>query len=297
VWLLCLFLVKYWVSAQQVLTPFSVDGFNMTQSYGNLMDIHFHSLDLATSQYTLKLTAVYEGVMVNGRVMPNGINQIAGFMYTATPYMAPNNYYNTIIKGTNTPPNKSFLANLVINNTYWLQSSKKNVCPDINGRYCVKSQISFNYQQALPNTMLIFVWQLTANQVVATSMNPFATTPQVLNNLGFLTVETTTTNVDALGTKPTQTLPVKIEIRTDNITTNGIWVIYNLGAPNSVNVIHDPIFGINQNNGGTTFQIVTTALSIGIVLVFLIILGCSIYIYHGNTKQYYLKLRTIQDNE
>jgi len=269
----------------------------MTQWMGPVMDINFAALDLPTSIYTLKLSAVYEGVMVNGRVVPNGINQIAGFTFTATPFLAPALYYNMIIRGINNPPNKSFLSNLAVNNTYWLKSSNKNVCPDIDGRYCIKSQISFNYQQALPNTILIFVWQFTANQVMATTMNPFATTPQVLNNLGFLTVETTTTNVDALGTKPTQTLPVKIEIRTDNITTNGIWVIYNLGAPNSVNVIHDPIFGINQNNGGTTFQIVTTALSIGIVLVFLIILGCSIYIYHGNTKQYYLKLRTIQDNE
>jgi len=282
---------------QQVLAPFATDGFNMTQWMGNAMDINFSSLDSPTSIYALKLSAVYEGVMFNGRVITNGINQLAGFTYTATPFLQPSLYYNTIIRGTNNPPAKSFLSNLVINNTYWLKSSNKNVCPDINGRYCVKSKISFNYQQTLTNTILIFIWQFTANQIMATTMNPFATTPQVLNNLGFLTVETTTMNIDVMGFKPTQFLPVRIEVRMDNITNNGIWVIYNLGAPNSVNVIHDPTFGINQNTGATTIQIVTTALSIGIVLVFLIILGCSIYIYHGNTKQYYLQLRMNQENE
>jgi hypothetical protein len=136
-----------------------------------------------------------------------------------------------------------------------------------------------------------------ANQIIATTMNPLINAQQVINNLGFFSVENTLILADTTNAFPLQTTPVKLELRSDNITNNGIWSIYTLGTALNVKVTHDPAFGINNNGVTLTTQIVTIALSIGIVLVFLVILGCSIFIYNGNSKDYYRKLRVIQETE
>jgi len=88
-----------------------------------------------------------------------------------------------------------------------------------------------------------------------------------------------------------------VEIRTDNVTTNGIWVVYNFGGSANVpfTVLHDPVVGVNVAPPALSIQIVTAALSAAVVLVFIVILSCSIYIYHGNTKDYYIKLRIRQE--
>jgi len=301
-----------WINflSAQTFIGFAADGFNVSSfqmaNGAAPLDLAFHSVDQPGSIYILRLSAVYEGVLSNGRIVPKTLlNMIATGMQYTTTYAPP----------TATTPTHSFTMNAVnaaaptatnglvsfsTSNTYYTKASPTNICPDLNGRFCIKTKITLDYtQMGVINTPIIFVWQLLANQVTATATNPFAgtTTPQVLNNLGFLTIETNS----QLSDKNTPTVnpigsPVTMEIRTDNFTSNGIWVIYNLGTTVNSHVVHDPIFGIN--NGLTlTVQIVTTALAVGIVLAFLIILGCSIYIYHGNTKGYYRKLRQGEESE
>jgi len=184
------------------------------------------------------------------------------------------------------------LVKLVINNVYWLKSSNKNVCPDINiGRFCVKTTITYNYLRNFGNNnpYLIFLWQFLANNIISTTLNAAPTNTQVINNLGFFTSENTAIVLDAR-TRIQQTLPVTVELRTDNIQTNGIWCIYQLGTGLNVHTTHDPVFGINQNGQTLTTEIVSLALTVGGVLFFLVILSCSIYLYRGNTQNYYRKM-------
>jgi len=296
-WLCLLFWISLISAQATVPNTFAIDGFNITsQVVNNLMEIRFFALDTPTSVYTLRLTQVFEGMMVNGRVVPKGPNLLLPTMvYTITPITNTMSYNISV---TVAPPaaTATGLQNLAFTNAYWFKSSNKNVCPDANGRFCIKFTAVYQYIQTAANSMLVFVWDLLDNQVFASTTNPTATKPQVLNNLAFLTVEPATTNTDTTGQFIPSTQTVTVQMRTDNITSNGIWVIYNLGQPLNVHVTHDPIFGINTGQN-LTLQIVTTALSIGIVVAFLAILGCSIYIYHGNTKSYYRKLRVVQEDE
>jgi hypothetical protein len=282
-----------------------MDGFNISTAIGvnpgglntNYLDHYFSAMDMPTSLYTLRLSAIFEGTMVNGRVVQTGPNQLPFIQYMPPiPAVVPMFSYNITINSASTTQQ---MKTLTLANTYWFKVSNKNVCPDtINGRYCVKFTITFNYAQNAQNTILVFVWQLISNQVFATSMTQLANgNPQVLNNLGFLSLENNIVLTDTANQFPVQTTPVQLQLRSDNITNNGIWAIYTLGTALNVKVTHDPVFGINNNGLTLTTQIVTIALSVGIVLVFLVILGCSVYIYNGNTKEYYRKLRVIQDTD
>jgi len=236
--------------------------------------------------------------MLNGRVVPNGPNLIPNLTPTLTTNPTPQSYnFNITMTPKANPTTPVHISNLVLSNTYFAKITNKNVCPDANGRFCIKLLATFQYAQTTPNTILVFVWELLNNQLLSPAINPTALKPQVLNNLAFLSVEPTTFNSDtAVPAAAAIPQPVRVEVRMDNITTNGVWVIYNLGNALNVNVLHDPVFGVN-NGVNLTIQIVTIALSVGIVIAFLVILGCSIYVYHGNTKTYYRKLRVIQDDE
>jgi len=187
------------------------------------------------------------------------------------------------------------LQNLVFNHVFWLPASGKNVCPDANGRLCLKITQSFSYSPKIQGSSLVYHWQLSENQLTGLAMNTLATSNQVLNNLAFYSLENTALVTDAIGNK--QIVPVTVEIRTDNVTTNGIWVVYNFGGSANVpfTVLHDPVVGVNVAPPALSIQIVTAALSAAVVLVFIVILSCSIYIYHGNTKDYYIKLRIRQE--
>jgi len=304
VWLYLLWISLIYAQVTTGPVNFQMDGFNMTSNvltlngYQNL-DYYFYSLDNPTSIFTLRLAAVFEGIMFNGRVTQLGPNQLTTMTY-GIPTTNPNPplYYNFSVTATANPPAKlTGLQTFTLAYTYYLKTSNVNKCPDINGRFCVKFTITYNYIQTTQNTVLVFVWQLLANQIIATTMNPLPTSQQVLNNLGFFNVENTISLTDTAAAFPVQVTPVRLELRSDNITNNGIWAIYSLGTALNVKVLHDPSFGINNNGATLTMQIVTTALSIGIVLVFLVILGCSIFIYNGNTKDYYRKLRVIQETE
>jgi len=305
VWLYLLWISLIYAQITTGPINFQMDGFNMTSQIQTLNGYqnfyyNFYALDLPASIFTLRLAAVFEGIMSNGRVIELGPNQLLTMTYqqpTTTPN--PPLYYNFSITATANPPAKlNGLQSFTLANTYWLKTSNRNVCPDtINGRYCVKFTITFNYIQNTQNTILVFVWQLLANQIIATTMNPLINAQQVINNLGFFSVENTLILTDTTNAFPLQMTPVRLELRSDNITNNGIWSIYSLGTALNVKVTHDPAFGINNNGVTLTTQIVTTALSIGIVLVFLVILGCSIFIYNGNSKDYYRKLRVIQETE
>jgi len=170
-----------------------------------------------------------------------------------------------------------------------------NVCPDANGRYCLKVIQSFSYTPRNLGSSLVFHWQLLQNQLMGLTLNPLVASTQILNNLAFYSVENSAMVTDSTGNK--QTAAVTVELRTDNITTNGIWVVYTLPASNNIpfTVLHDPVVGVNVPPQALTIQIVTAALSAAVVVIFIVILGCSIYIYHGNTKDYYIKLRVMQE--
>jgi len=270
----------------------------MTSSVvNNVININYYTIDAPTWVYTIRLTQIFEGQMLNGRIVPLGLNMIPNLVPTIVTLPPTTTSMNFNITLTPKAPNIVPISNLVISNTYWLKTSGKNVCPDANARYCVKFTAGFQYIQATPNTNLVFVWELLNNQLLTPVVNPSATKPQVLNNLAFLSVEPSTVNFDNLNPNLAGVAqPVRVEVRVDNITTNGVWVIYNLGTALNVRLAHDPVFGVN-NGVNLTIQIVTTALSIGIVIAFLVILGCSIYVYRGNTKAYYRQLRVIQDDE
>jgi len=298
-----LWLCLLWISlicAQPVINFADPTLFNITTLSPNpttgVLEHNFYALDLPSSIYTLRLFAVFEGTMLNGRVVQLGMNQLPGMTYAAPVIAAAmNNYYNFSFTATANGRTAGLLS-FTLANSYFLKISNHNVCPDpINGRFCVKFTVTFNWAQTVQNSMIVFVWQLLSNQVIATTMNPLVNGPQVINNLGYLHLENNFILTDMANTVPQQNQAVRLEIRADNNTNNGIWAVYQLGTAINAKVTHDPGFGIDNTGTSLTTQIVTIALSIGIVLVFLVILGCSAFIYNGNTQNYYRKLRRIEE--
>jgi len=154
----------------------------------------------------------------------------------------------------------------------------------------VKSTIFFknkltNGQQPLT---VVFVWQLNVNNVMTTSITPGTPNTMTVNNLGFFSIENTATLRDKNNVNPQpQQIPVVVQYRADNLlnlANKGIWIIYNLGTTMKPAVTHDPVFGLNQPITSLTAQTITIALSGSIIVLVLILVGCSVYIYRVNTK-------------
>jgi hypothetical protein len=298
VFLLC---VLIQLTVAQQLISFTGDQFNVTLTthINNFLSYNFNSVDLPGVIYTLKLTQIYEGGMSNGRValsgqpIPlNGLATISTKKNTASINM-------TYTFNTNKYRVMTGFRQITITNAFWFKNSTKNVCPDINaGRFCVKTTIFYSYHQnpMNKNPYLIFVWELLANTIVSTTMNVATTNTQVINNLGFLSIENSAIVLNSQ-TGIQQTLPVAVELRRDNLPTNGIWVIYQLGTAMVVHTTHDPVFGVNQPGTTLTADMVILALSVSTGIVFLMILCCSIYIYLGTTKSYYLNLRGPEETD
>jgi len=89
------------------------------------------------------------------------------------------------------------LQNLVFNHVFWLPASGKNVCPDANGRLCLKITQSFSYSPKIQGSSLVYHWQLSENQLTGLAMNTLATSNQVLNNLAFYSLENSALVTDA----------------------------------------------------------------------------------------------------
>jgi len=305
--LLWILLVSFVLTNSQQITKINQDGFNMTLSTvvgTNAMTYTFWANDAPNVVYALKLVSIFEATNINGVFTPNGFTSNLG-QYTVANNTTPSlmSINNTF---TYTPINPAAvnITSLTFAHTYWLKSSKHNVCPDFNiGRFCMKMVQTFTYNrvQKLPNTNLVFQWQLSENNVLANVMNTtIQRAAQVEANLGFVSVENMAIVTETAF--PSQGTPLAVTTMLHqsliNPQLNGIWVIYNLGTTQKPNVVHDPVMGINLNTGAAlTIQIVTAALALGVVLAFLVILGCSIYIYRGNSKAYYIKLRQTQELE
>jgi hypothetical protein len=297
------------IDAQTTLTSFTTaTGFNMSATtdigVNNkfYLSYNFVATDTLTSPYSLKLVSIFEATNQNGKLTqaPGTVLPMANYqpVLPVPPVMTnPMSSNMTLTFGAKQQnPIMDPLQNLIFNHVFWLPPSGKNVCPDANGRYCLKVKQSFSYTPRVQGSSLVFQWQLFENQVMGNALNILPTQNQVLNNLAFYSVENIAIVTDAQGnTFPIQ--PVTLQLRTDNVTTNGIWVIYNFPASLAVPfaVLHDPVVGVNIAPPALSIQIVTAALSAAVVLVFIVILSCSIYIYHGNTKDYYIKLRIRQE--
>jgi len=305
--LLCLSLID---AQSTLIPPFTTStGFNMsvTTDLGInnkfYLSYNFLATDTLTSQYSLKLVSIFEALTVNGKLTQTGLPlPMANYapVLPVPPVMTSTISSNLTLTSAAQQQNPIMdpLQDLVFNHVYWLPPSGKNVCPDANGRFCLKITQSFSYSPKTPGASLVFHWQLFENQLMGLAMNPLLTTStQILNNLAFYSLENQALVTDAIGNK--QIVPVTVQLRTDNVTTNGIWVVYNFGGSVAVpfTVLHDPVVGVNAAPPAVTIQIVTAALSAAVVLIFIVILSCSIYIYHGNTKEYYLELRLKEDLE
>jgi len=298
------------IDAQSTLiSPFTTStGFNMSATtdigVNNkfYLSYNFVATDTLTSPYSLKLVSIFEATNVNGKltqavgtVLPMvNYQPVLPVQPVMTTAMSSNVTLYFAAKQQN--PIMDPLQNLVFNHVFWLPASGKNVCPDANGRYCLKIKQSFSYSPRVIGSSLVFHWQLFENQVMGNTLNILATQNQALNNLAFFSVENVATVTDGLG-NVFQLQPVTLELRTDNVTTNGIWVVYHFPASMTFPfaVLHDPVVGVNIAPPALSIQIVTAALSAAVVVVFIVILSCSIYIYHGNTKDYYIKLRIRQE--
>jgi len=234
--------------------------------------------------------------MVNGKLTPiPGSNvPIANMVSNPPTFINTTTSINMTMSFSGMTP-ASPLQALKLDHVFWLPGSGKTACPDANGRFCMKVVQSFTYNLQNQQSFLVFHWILLENQIMSLTMNPNLAVRQVLNNLAFYSLETTATATNNQLT-PTP-ITVTAELRMDNVTTNGIWVVYPLGnlVKPPFSILHDPVVGINAPTAALSIQIVTAALSAAIVLAFLVILGCSIYIYHGNTKDYYIKLRIRQE--
>jgi len=285
------------------LSNYAGDGFNVTETnLNNFLMINFFAADNPGEIYSLKLNMISEGIMSNGRVTLAG-QPIALNGNPATIKIinnSPVSINTTYLFRIDDPYAMGKLRLLEINTAFWLLASKINVCPDINvGRFCVKMTVKYHYlriNDVNPNPFLIFIWQLADNAVLPANINVGTTNTQILDNLGFFSIENIA-NVLNAQTGIAQFLPVTTELRTDNIQTNGIWVIYQLGTSRVVHTTHDPVFGINQTGPMLTLQIVIIILSVTLVGILLVIVSCSIYICRGSTQKYYTELRMAQEEE
>jgi len=289
------------LTVAQQLISFTGDQFNVTLTVdiNNFLSYTFNSVDLPGVIYTLKLTQIYEGGMSNGRVALSGQPIPLNGLVTMKTNKNTASINMTYTFNTYNYRDMTGFKQIKITNAFWFKNSTKNVCPDINaGRFCVKTTIFYSYHQTPMNTnpYLIFLWELLANTIVSTTMNVATTNTQVINNLGFLSIENSAIVLNSQ-TGIQQTLPVAVELRRDNLPTNGIWVIYQLGTAMFLHTTHDPVFGINQPGTTLTADMVIMALSVSTGIVFLMILCCSIYIYLGTTKSYYLNLRGPEETD
>jgi len=297
--MLCLVLLMCvgWIAAN----PISIQNgqFNLTVTtnpINNFLVYQYFTTDLPTWQYTLSLKMLFEAAKVNGKFVPvpNQMPQLQA--PTITKQINPTNITITVTYGQ-VFNNLESLDLLQFVNVF---PTNGTVCPDANGRFCVKSTHIFQYNRLAAQNMdkfMVFVWDFKMNNITATTMNPGPTpTFQIVNNQGFYNIE----NMIKITEKPNNLQferPVTVEMHLDNATSMGIWVAYDVTQLKHFLVNHDPIFGINNVNGGLTIEAVTIALAVGIVLAFLVVLVCAIYIYHGNTKEYYLELRLKEDLE
>jgi len=300
-----LFLIGISFIEGQIISGFTSQGFTVS-AFTDIglhntffLNYNFSAADQPTTLYTLKLISIFEALPtgVNGRLTPIVGSNIPITSLTMNPpsHMNTTTSINMTMSFTGTTPAVP-LTSLKLDHIFWLPGSGKTACPDVNGRFCMKVIKTFTYNLQNPQASLVFHWQLLENQIMSLTMNPnLVTSHQVLNNLAFYSLETmaTGTNNQLIPTP----LTVTLELRTDNLTTNGIWVVYPLSTLNKppYSIVHDPVVGINAPTATLSIQIVTAALSAALVLAFLVILSCSIYIYHGNTKDYYIKLRIRQE--
>jgi len=305
-WWVCLLCLSL-IDAQMLTSMSPVTGFNLnaTTDLGFAskfyLSYNFIATDALTSNYTLKLVSIFEAKNVGGNFIQDPANILAVGNYqpvlpvppVVTNTLSSNVTITFSAKAQN--PISDPLQSLVFSHTYWLPASGKNSCPDANGRFCLKFTQSFTYSPRVQGQSLVFHWQLFENQVMGTTLNTLPVQNQVLNNLAFFSVENTALITDFQ--QNTHLQPVNVFLRTDNITTNGIWVVYNFPVSTAIPfaVKHDPVVGVNLAPAALSIQIVTAALSAVVVVVFIVILSCSIYIYHGNTKDYYIKLRIRQE--
>jgi len=297
-WILLLLCVNYSVS----VVNFQFGQFDLTVTtnpVNNMLQYNYFATDLPAWQYTLSLKQVFEATKTAGtnNFVPDPMAQLG------QPVIVMQNYpTNITITVTYYAATTSFgtFNQIVLKNVFSINGT---LCPDANGRFCVKSTHSFEYVR-MPNQdmnkFMIFVWELKLNNITATAMNPAIPPPifQVVNNLGFYNIENMIQVTEfMMKNQPPKLLQkgVAVEVHTDNMTTMGIWTIYDVANMKHFSVVHDPIFGINKNSVGLAIEAVTIALSVGIVLAFLVVLVCAIYIYHGNTKEYYLELRLKED--
>jgi len=302
-------LVSFVLTNSQQITKVNQDGFNITVAtvqLTNAMTYTFSANDAPNVIYSLQLISIFEAVNTNGVLTPNGaVSNLVPYTVAFTPLINPLTSYNSTFTYTPINPAAVNITSLVFTHAYWLKASKHNVCPDINiGRFCMKMIQTFTYtrkQPTTPNTNLVFHWQLFENNVMINVMNTTnLKASQVEANLGFVSVETLANVMETQPPGQATPMAVTTTLRQSLITPqlNGIWVAYNLGATVKPNVVHDPVMGINLNTGAAlTIQIVTLALAISVVLAFVVMLGCSIYIYRGNSKAYYMKLRANQELE
>jgi len=289
-----------WIAA----TPVSIQNgqFSLTVTtnpLNNMLIYQYFTADLPTWQYTISLKMVFEAAKVNGNFVP--VNPMVPLLPapTITKQINPTNITITAAYGQSANGFDSLDLLQFVN----VFPTNGTVCPDANGRFCVKSTHIFQYNRLMGQNMdkfMVFVWDFKLNNITATStmMNPVTTpTYQVVNNLGFYNIEPLMKITDLKQNNLQFERPVTVEVHTDNFTTMGIWVVYDVTQLKHFHVNHDPTFGINRSNVGLTIEAVTIALAVGIVLAFLVVLVCAIYIYHGNTKEYYLELRLKEDLE
>jgi hypothetical protein len=277
-----------------------VDGFNVTfqTDVNNNLNALFYSLDVPMERYTLSLRWVFEAALVNGKLVPAGA-PVVMTAYNVFPMMQMDKFsINVTIHYMPTNNLNVNMQDMQFNYVYWFRNSTRNVCPDVNiGRFCVKTTEHFRYNNHIQNSVMVFVWNLVdSSGVVPTTSIPVGISNLAINNLGFYSVENTANMlVNNMGNKQVVPLPVTMEFRFDNVTTNGMWVIYNnLGAVTKYDVTHDPVFGVNFQAPAVTIQIVTIAISVTVVLALVIVVSCSVYMYHTNSRDYYKKIRLLQ---